>query len=266
MEWIDGQRLLEASSSIGFADSFQCAVIPAGIAGIQSTRTLLRQSSRASGFRRSLPERRAKALNSIISGLGPTYGLLEDWVGMRKDLACLPNDLAESPNDLACLQNDLASMQNHWAGFPDGFASLHNGCACMPNGFARLNNGCASLPNDLAMMQDDFAVLSNLVAGLQNDFANWSKGLVIKRSLDGACGIQVNGVKNHPVALLACDSKECLWLRSFLDFVALHSGYACFDWSVTPMIVLYEKHINCGKPQDRAIADAAKDGVALKNE
>ena len=33
-----------------------------------------------------------------------------------------------------------------------------------------------------------------------------------------------------------------------------------FDWSATPMIVLYEKHINCGKPQDQAITDAAKDG------
>lgn len=33
-----------------------------------------------------------------------------------------------------------------------------------------------------------------------------------------------------------------------------------FDWSATPMIVLYEKHINSGKPQDQAIADAAKDG------
>ncbi|MDD5037016.1 MAG: hypothetical protein PHE55_20000 [Methylococcaceae bacterium] len=116
-------------------------------------------------------------------------------------------------------------MQNDLAGFPDGFASLHNGCACLPNDFARLNNGCASLPNDLAMMQDDFASLPNRLAGMRNDFANWRRGLVIKRSLDGACGIQVNGVKNHPASLLACDSKECLWLRSFLDFVALHPGF-----------------------------------------
>ena len=37
-------------------------------------------------------------------------------------------------------------------------------------------------------------------------------------------------------------------------------GGPSFDWSATPIIILYKKHINGGKPQDQAIADAAKDG------
>ena len=32
-----------------------------------------------------------------------------------------------------------------------------------------------------------------------------------------------------------------------------------FDWNGTPLIVLYEKHENKGKPYDEAVADAGKD-------
>ena len=39
-----------------------------------------------------------------------------------------------------------------------------------------------------------------------------------------------------------------------------------FEWSGTPLIVLYEKHINKGKPSDEAIIGAAKDlGWLLKS-
>ena len=38
------------------------------------------------------------------------------------------------------------------------------------------------------------------------------------------------------------------------------------DWTGTPMIVLYEKHINQGKDEEQAIADAGKDaGWLLKS-
>jgi len=59
-----------------------------------------------------------------------------------------------------------------------------------------------------------------------------------------------------------CKNRNDEWF-AFRDLM----GGPNFDWSATPIIVLYEKHINGGKPQDQAIADARcseRRGLALK--
>ena len=74
----------------------------------------------------------------------------------------------------------------------------------------------------------------------------------------------VKGIKNEQIQRIYdflqggvycwCKNRSDEWF-SVRDLL----GGENFDWNGTPLIVLFEKHINLGKSNDEAIADAGKD-------